>query len=85
MADIERMTVTLTAEQVVAVKEAVESGAYASSSEIVREALRDWMYRQAGNQGDSQKRDSHATTPIRGSKVAILRTAPRSMQAAQVD
>lgn len=52
MADIERMTVTLTAEQVIAVKEAVNSGAYASSSEIVREALRDWMHKQQLRQGE---------------------------------
>ncbi|MCW5698539.1 MAG: ribbon-helix-helix protein, CopG family [Rhodospirillales bacterium] len=39
---VERLTVTLTSEMVHAVKVAVDSGEYASSSEIVREALRDW-------------------------------------------
>ncbi len=42
MSAIERMTVTLTAELANAVRSAVSSGDYASSSEIVREALRDW-------------------------------------------
>jgi len=42
MSDIERMTVTLTTEMAHAVKGAVASGEYASSSEIVREALRHW-------------------------------------------
>ena len=43
MSDIERMTFTLTAEMAQTVKSAVEDGDYASSSEIIREALRDWQ------------------------------------------
>ena len=42
MSDIERFTVALTAEMAKAVRGAVKAGDYASSSEIVREALRDW-------------------------------------------
>jgi len=42
MSDIERVTVTLTSEMAQAVRGAVRSGDYASASEIVREALRDW-------------------------------------------
>lgn len=42
MSDVERITVTLTTEMARAVKGAVASGDYASSSEIVREALRHW-------------------------------------------
>jgi antitoxin ParD1/3/4 len=40
--DIERLTITLPADMAATVKDAVEDGEYASSSEIVREALRDW-------------------------------------------
>ncbi len=43
MSDIERMTFTLTAEMAQSVKSAVKDGVYASSSEIIREALRDWQ------------------------------------------
>ncbi len=43
MSDIERMTFTLTAEMAQTVKSAVKRGDYASSSEIIREALRDWQ------------------------------------------
>ncbi len=43
MSDIERMTFTLTAEMAQTVKSAVKDGVYASSSEIIREALRDWQ------------------------------------------
>ncbi|MGH7051767.1 MAG: ribbon-helix-helix domain-containing protein [Acetobacteraceae bacterium] len=42
MAEIERMTITLPSDMAAAVKGAVEGGDYASSSEVVREALRDW-------------------------------------------
>jgi antitoxin ParD1/3/4 len=44
---IERLTITLTAEIAHAVKGAVSSGEYASSSEIIREALRDWRHKRA--------------------------------------
>lgn len=42
MSNLERLTITLTAELVEEVKGAIEAGDYASSSEVVREALRDW-------------------------------------------
>jgi len=47
MSTIERMTVTLTAEMAEAVCQAVAAGDYASGSEIVREALRDWKHKRA--------------------------------------
>ena len=47
MADIERMTITLPSEMAAIVKGAVEGGDYASSSEVVREALRDWKMKRA--------------------------------------
>ena len=42
MANIEKVSVALTSEQVAAMKAAVDSGEYATTSEIVREALRRW-------------------------------------------
>jgi antitoxin ParD1/3/4 len=42
MSTIERLTITMPAEMVATVRAAVDAGAYASTSEIVREALRDW-------------------------------------------
>ena len=47
MAEIERMTVTLPHDMAVIVKGAVEDGDYASSSEVVREALRDWKMKRS--------------------------------------
>ncbi|WP_295541860.1 type II toxin-antitoxin system ParD family antitoxin [uncultured Thiohalocapsa sp.] len=46
MAHVEKVSVALTAEMLAAVREAVESGEYASSSEVMREALRDWKRRR---------------------------------------
>ena len=42
VAEIERLTITLPAEMAALVRGAVNEGDYASSSEVVREALRDW-------------------------------------------
>jgi antitoxin ParD1/3/4 len=46
MAKIERLTITLPSEMAALVKGAVEDGDYASSSEVVREALRDWKMKR---------------------------------------
>lgn len=47
MSEIERLTITLPHEMAATVKGAVEDGDYASSSEVVREALRDWRMKRA--------------------------------------
>ena len=47
MSEIERMTITLPAEMAAVVKGAVEDGDYASTSEVVRDALRDWKMKRA--------------------------------------
>ena len=47
MSDIERLTITLPAPMAADVKSAVEVGDYASTSEVVREALRDWRAKRA--------------------------------------
>jgi antitoxin ParD1/3/4 len=43
MANIEKVSVALTGERVSALKVAVEAGEYATTSEIVRDAERDWQ------------------------------------------
>lgn len=47
MAEIERMTITLPSEMAAVVRGAVAGGDYASSSEVMREALRDWKMKRA--------------------------------------
>ena len=47
MSEIERMTITLPSDMAAVVKGAVDGGDYASNSEVVREALRDWKMKRA--------------------------------------
>lgn len=46
MAEIERLTITVPVEMAAVVKGAVEVGDYASTSEVVRAALRDWKVKR---------------------------------------
>jgi antitoxin ParD1/3/4 len=47
MAEIERLTITLPSDMAAVIKGAVDGGDYASNSEVVREALRDWKMKRA--------------------------------------
>lgn len=47
MAEVERLTVTMPSDMAAVVKAAVNQGDYASTSEVVREALRDWKMKRA--------------------------------------
>jgi antitoxin ParD1/3/4 len=55
MANIEKVSVALTGEQVSALKAAVEAGEYATTSEIVREAVRDWQLKRELRQEDIKR------------------------------
>jgi len=46
MAAIERLTITLPADMAGLVKGAVDEGGYASTSEVIREALREWKLKR---------------------------------------
>lgn len=46
MGNIERLTITLPAEMAGLVKGVVDEGDYASTSEVIREALRDWKMKR---------------------------------------
>ena len=58
MAKLERITVTMPEEMAAKMRAAVEAGEYATTSEIVREALRDWS--------DYQERRQAAREKLRG-------------------
>jgi antitoxin ParD1/3/4 len=45
--EFERLTVTVPAEMAASIKSAVEAGDYASTSEVMRAALRDWETRRS--------------------------------------
>ncbi|HEY6254845.1 MAG TPA: type II toxin-antitoxin system ParD family antitoxin [Xanthobacteraceae bacterium] len=55
MADIQKVSVALTSEQLAALKAAVEAGEYATTSEIVREAIRDWQIKRELRQEDIRR------------------------------
>lgn len=46
MSELERLTITLTPELSQTIKAALNEGGYASASEVIREALRDWKVRR---------------------------------------
>jgi len=47
MANVEKISIALPADMAMLVRNAVETGDYASSSEVIREALREWKARRA--------------------------------------
>jgi antitoxin ParD1/3/4 len=46
MPEVQKISIALTSEQIGALKAAIETGEYATTSEIVREALRDWQFKR---------------------------------------
>jgi antitoxin ParD1/3/4 len=55
MASVEKVSVALTSEQISALKAAVDAGEYATTSEIVREAVRDWQLKRELRQEDIRR------------------------------
>ncbi len=55
MTAIEKMSVTLTPDLAALVREAVERGDYASPSEGIRDALRDWKLKRLLQQQQADK------------------------------
>lgn len=47
MANVEKLSIALTPDMATIVRQAVESGDYASASEVIRDALRDWKLKRA--------------------------------------
>jgi antitoxin ParD1/3/4 len=46
MPEVQKVSVALTGDQIGALKDAVNAGEYATTSEIVREAIRDWQFKR---------------------------------------
>jgi len=46
MPDIQKVSIAITGEQLTALKTAVQTGEYATTSEAVREALREWQWKR---------------------------------------
>jgi len=55
MSNVEKLSIAITHDMAVIVRKAVESGDYASSSEVVRDALRDWKLKRSSQQSEVNK------------------------------
>jgi len=55
MPNVEKLSIALTPEMAGLVRGAVESGEYATTSEVVREALREWKQRRTLQQRDIEE------------------------------
>jgi antitoxin ParD1/3/4 len=55
MPEVQKVSIALTGEQVGALKAAVDTGEYATTSEIVREAIRDWQFKRELRQEDIRR------------------------------
>jgi len=55
VANVEKISVAVTPQQAATMREAVEAGEYATTSEIVREAMRDWLTKRELRQEDVRR------------------------------
>lgn len=55
MSNVEKISVALTTQQAAMLRDAVGTGAYATTSEIVREAVRDWSAKWEIRQADTRR------------------------------
>jgi antitoxin ParD1/3/4 len=79
MPDIQKVSIALTGEQVAALKAAVETGEYATNSEVVREALREWQWKREERAGQLQRlRQSWQQGKASGSAASLDPVATRA-------
>lgn len=52
MPSVHKVSIALTGEQLDSLKSVVETGEYATTSEVVREAIRDWQFKRESRQED---------------------------------
>jgi antitoxin ParD1/3/4 len=89
MGNVAKVSIALTSEMAELVREAVESGDYASGSELIREALREWKLRRSLRQAERGEliqlwREGLASGPGRhGDIKAIKREARRRFKPAR--
>ena len=55
MSNVEKISIALTSEQVASLRAAVDGGDYATTSEAVREAVRDWQLKRELQQEDIRR------------------------------
>ena len=89
MANVEKISLSVTPRYADLLRDAVGSGAYASASEVIREAMRDWSAKWQQRGGDIEKlremwaegRASGAATPVDFDKA--LEEAQQELKAAR--
>ncbi|MGA2570642.1 MAG: type II toxin-antitoxin system ParD family antitoxin [Terracidiphilus sp.] len=55
MAEVQKVSVAFTGEQIRVLKAAVDSGEYATTSEVVREAVREWQFKRELRREDAAR------------------------------
>ena len=55
MSTIEKLSIAVTGEQASSIRSVIASGEYATTSEVVREALRDWQTKRSMRQEDIER------------------------------
>jgi antitoxin ParD1/3/4 len=71
MGDIQKVSVALTSGQLAALKAVVDAGEYATTSEIVRKALRDWQHKR-----DLRQEEINRLPPAMGRRQSKRRRGP---------
>jgi len=87
MPEIERLTITLPADMAALIRNAVDGGDYASSSEVVREALREWKMRRTLRQHEQEElrrlwEEGLASGPGRFEDIGAVKAEARRRRAA---
>jgi len=82
MAQVAKMSIAVTPEMAALVTQAVESGEYASNSEVIREALREWKQRRSLTQYQGERlkdllAEGLASGPGRVEHMAAIKTEAR--------
>jgi antitoxin ParD1/3/4 len=55
VSNVAKVSIALTSEQIAALRAAVDSGEYATTSEVVREAVRDWQTKRQLREDDVRR------------------------------
>ena len=82
MSNVEKVSIALTPDMAAVVREAVSNGEYASNSEVVREALRDWKLKRSLQQQELEEirrswREGLASGPGQFDSMAAIKAEAR--------
>jgi antitoxin ParD1/3/4 len=84
MPEVQKVSVALTNEQLISLKAAVDTGEYATTSEIVREAIRDWQFKREMRKEDLKRLRDAWDTGIASGPASPLDFAQHRKKARQL-